>query len=137
MDQRESNNLKEILSLQPNRLKRVVDPTSFDFETTEDVPKLAGIVGQDRGNSVINFGLHVDKVGYNIYIAGLPGTGKTTFANALVHDFAQKDAELSDCCYVYNFEDEYKPQVLQLPVGMGKGLKQDMEDFVNNLRSDI
>src|SRR5699024_8344606 len=37
----------------------------------------------------------------------------------------------------YNFEDAYKPQVLQLPVGMGKGLKQDMEDFVNNLRSDI
>lgn len=131
------SNLKNNLSLEPDVLKRIVDPTIFDFKTTEELPELKGIVGQDRGNSVINFGLHVDKTGYNIYIAGLPGTGKTTFANKLVREFANREAELYDWCYVYNFEDSYRPKVLQLPVGMGKSLKQDMKDFVENLRSDI
>src|SRR5699024_1256006 len=37
----------------------------------------------------------------------------------------------------YNFEDAYKPKVLQLPAGMGKNLKQDMKDFVHNLKADI
>ena len=129
--------LKEQLSLEPEVLKRVVDPSTFDFNTTKEVPELRGIIGQDRGNSVINFGLHVDKLGYNIYIAGLPGTGKTTFANKIVREFANREAELYDWCYVYNFEDSYRPKVLQLPVGMGKSLKQDMKDFVENLKTDI
>src|SRR5699024_7483915 len=117
--------------------KRTVNPAEFDFETTAELPNLQGIVGQKRGHSVINFGLHVEKVGYNIYIAGLPGTGKNTFANSLVRQFAEDEVELFDWCYVYNFEDAYKPRVLKLPVGFGKRLKQDMEDFVNNLKMDI
>lgn len=127
----------ETLKLTAQQLKRTVDPAGFDFETTAELPNLKGIVGQKRGHSVINFGLHVDKVGYNIYIAGLPGTGKNTFANSLVRQFAEDEVELFDWCYVYNFEDAYKPRVLKLPVGFGKRLKQDMEDFVNNLKMDI
>jgi len=128
---------KALAALQPEKLKRYVDPSSFSFHTTAEVPELAGIVGQERGHSVINFGLHVEKDGYNIYIAGLPGTGKTTFANKLVKKFAAKEVDLYDWCYVYNFKDAYKPKVLQLPVGMGKNLKQDMADFVENLKADI
>ncbi|HZW69086.1 MAG TPA: ATP-binding protein [Pseudogracilibacillus sp.] len=127
----------EALKLTAQQLKRTVNPAEFDFETTAELPNLKGIVGQKRGHSVINFGLHVDKVGYNIYIAGLPGTGKNTFANSLVREFAEDEVELFDWCYVYNFDDAYKPKVLKLPVGFGKKLKQDMEDFVNNLKTDI
>lgn len=135
--QQNIKDIKESLKLIPNQLKRTVDPSTFDFKTTKELPNLQGIVGQERGHSVINFGLNVDKVGYNIYVAGLPGTGKNTFANSLVRKFAQDDVELFDWCYVYNFEDAYKPKVLQLPVGLGKSLKQDMEDFVQNLKADI
>lgn len=125
------------LKVMPTKLKRTIDPAYFNFETTEELPNLKGIVGQERGHSVINFGLNVNKVGYNIYVAGLPGTGKNTFAHSLVKEFAKGEAELFDWCYVYNFEDAYKPKVLQLPVGLGKNLKQDMEDFVLNLKADI
>ncbi len=133
----QKSSLRESLRLEPEVLKREVDPATFDFETTEEVPELEGIIGQDRGNSVIRFGLHVDQAGYNIYIAGLPGTGKTTFANKIVKEFADRETELYDWAYVYNFEDSYRPKVLKLPVGMGKSLKQDMKDFVENLKTDI
>src|SRR5690625_45838 len=132
-----SQSLKNKLKLEVEQLKRTVDPNQFPFETTEELPDLKGIVGQKRGHSVINFGLHVEKDGYNIYIAGLPGTGKTTFANKLVKKFAAKEVDLYDWCYVYNFKNTYKPKVLQLPDGMGKNLKQDMADFVENLKADI
>lgn len=129
--------LLEKVSLAPEQLKRTVDETVFEFETTAQVPELVSIVGQERGRSVMDFGLHVNKIGYNMYIAGPPGTGKTTLSNSLVHEFASKEAELADWCYVYNFDDAHKPNVLQLPVGMGKHLKQDMEDFIYNLQTDI
>src|SRR5690625_5255055 len=72
-----------------------------------------------------------------MYVAGLPGTGKTTFTHSLVKEFANSEADLHDWCYVYNFADAYKPKVLQLPVGMGKSLQQDMDKFVQNLKTDI
>lgn len=129
--------LKAKVALPPEKLKRSVDSSQFEFETTESLPELTSIVGQERGRSVMHFGLNVNKNGYNLYIAGLPGTGKTTFTNSLVKEFANKKVELFDWCYVYNFEDAYKPKALQLPVGMGKSLKQDMKDFVHNLKADI
>lgn len=118
-------------------LKRTVDPTVFEFETTEEVPELTSIVGQERGRQVMQFGLNVKKVGYNIYVAGIPGTGKTTFTNSIVKEFARHGSELYDWCYVYNFEDEYQPKVLQLPVGLGKQLKKDMSELIQNLQADI
>ena len=124
-------------ALSPNQLKKTVDETQFEFETTEQVPTLTSIVGQERGRSVMDFGLNVNKIGYNLYVAGIAGTGKTTFTHSIVKEFAKKETTLYDWCYVYNFDDAYKPKVLQLPVGMGKSLKEDMENLILDLKVDI
>lgn len=138
MEQQQSESkVKAQVALTYDKLKRTVDPAQFSFETTENLPDLTSIVGQERGRTVMNFGLNVNQVGYNMYIAGLPGTGKSTFTHKLVKEFADKETTLYDWCYVYNFKDNYRPNVLQLPVGMGRELKQDMEDFVQNLKADI
>ena len=129
--------VKQRTALSPDHLKRTVDYSKFEFETTEQVPKLTNIVGQERGRAVMNFGLNVDKVGYNIYVSGIAGTGKTTFTNSIIQEFAQKETQLYDWCYVYNFEDAHRPKTLQLPVGLGKKLKQDMEELIENLKIDI
>ncbi len=129
--------IKKQASLSPDVLKRTVDATKFEFETTEQVPKLTSIVGQERGRTVMKFGLNVDKSGYNLYVSGIAGTGKTTFTKSIVHEVAKKDAELFDWCYVHNFEDSYKPKVLQLPVGLGKRLQNDMKQLVRDLKTDI
>lgn len=118
-------------------LKAVVDDTQFPFKTTEQVPGLTGIVGQKRGRDAMTFGLQVNKPGYNIYVAGLSGTGKTTYTNAIVREFAKKKIEHYDWCYVYNFEDKSKPKVLKVIAGTGKKLQRDMEDFIKNLQTDI
>lgn len=132
-----ASSIKQNVALSPEKLKRTVDYTKFEFETTEQVPILTSIVGQERGRAVMNFGLNVNKVGYNIYVSGIAGTGKTTFTKSIVKEFAKKDTELFDWCYVHNFEDSYKPKALQLPVGMGRSLKEDMEKLIHDLKVDI
>lgn len=129
--------LKQRRELSYRELKRFVDYRKFGFQTIEQLPNLTGMVGQERGTKAMQFGLNVNKPGYNIYVSGIPGTGKSSYAKSIVKQFAQKEVKLYDWCYVYNFHDRYTPKMLQLPAGMGKRLKEDMEDFVQRLRVDI
>src|SRR5690625_4790030 len=131
------SHMKQKTALSPDNLKKSVDYTTFEFETTEEVPALTNVIGQERWTTVMQFGLNVNKVGYNLYVAGISGTGKTTFTHSIVKQFAKKEAKLSDWCYVYNFEDGSQPKVLQLPVGMGKSLQVDMETLIQDLKVDI
>ena len=85
----------------------------------------------------MKFGLHVNKPGYNLYVSGVEGTGKTAFVKTVVDDFSDREATLFDWCYVNNFEDGYKPKVLKLPVGLGKKLQKSMESLVTDLKVDI
>ncbi|PID15044.1 ATP-dependent protease [Sporosarcina sp. P34] len=128
---------KSKAELRPEQLKKIVDSSTFPFNSTEQVEKLTNIVGQQRARSVMNFGLHVNKPGYNLYVAGIEGVGKTSFVNTVVHNFSEKEATLFDWCYVNNFEDAYKPKVLKLPVGLGKKLQKSMEDLLKDLQVDI
>ncbi|MDV6377851.1 ATP-binding protein [Sporosarcina sp. GW1-11] len=129
--------IKQKTALEPTDLKKVVDSSMFTFESTEQAEKLTTIVGQQRARKVMNFGLHVNKPGYNLYVSGIVGTGKTSFVNSVVNDFANREAKLFDWCYVNNFEDEYKPKVLKLPAGLGKKLQKSMENLLNDLKVDI
>ena len=129
--------IKERARVQTEQLRKTVDSSVFEFETTEEVPELTNVIGQERGMAVMRFGLQVKKQGYNLYVAGIPGTGKTTFTNALMDEIAADDVELFDYCYVNNFTNSYKPKMLQLPVGIGKSLQADMDKLVENAMTDI
>ena len=60
------------------------DPDSLGFETTEEVSPLEATVGQDRAVEALEFGLSIDAPEYNIYVAGYPGTGRTTTLNTFL-----------------------------------------------------
>ncbi|MFD1928799.1 AAA family ATPase [Sporosarcina siberiensis] len=137
MDHFNIRSIRKQASLAPQDLKRFVDYSMLQFESTEQVEKLTTIVGQQRARTVMNFGLHVHKPGYHVYVCGIEGTGKTSFVNSIVNDFAKRDGHLFDWCYVNNFEDEYKPKVLKLPVGLGKQLQKSMENLLKDLKEDI
>src|SRR5699024_9717240 len=132
-----NHSIKKRARVKSEQLRKVVDPSIFEFETTEEVPELTSVIGQERGMAVMRFGLQVKKQGYNLYVAGIPGTGKTTFTNALIDEIAADDVKLFDYCYVHNFTNSYKPKMLQLPVGMGKSLQADMDKLVENTMKDI
>ncbi len=84
------------------KLRRVCDlDTELDFCTSSaDVPGLEGVIGQDRAVRSMQFGLAMDAPGYNIFVSGQPGTGKTTYVNASVTQAAADGPVPDDWCYV-------------------------------------
>lgn len=123
--------------LKVEKLKRYIDPAILDFETTDEVPVLEGIIGQDRAQKAMEFGVKIKQKGYNIFITGITGTGRTSFAATYIKEIAKKEKRPNDWVYVYNFEKPSQPIAIELPAGLGKEFKKDMEEFVEQLQKDI
>ena len=70
--------------LSPQCLRWTCDPSVFSFKTTEEIPPLQGIVEQERPIRAIRFGLDITSPGFNIYVSGLTGTGKTTVIRTFI-----------------------------------------------------
>ncbi|VBB08557.1 endopeptidase la (lon) serine protease (s16) signature [Lucifera butyrica] len=119
------------------KLRFVCDESKLSFETTASVPPLNVMIGQERAVKAVEFGLFTKIPGYNIFISGLVGTGKITYAKSAVHKVAQKQEVPNDWCYVNNFENQGQPIALSLPPGLGSILRQDMQELVEDLKREI
>ena len=120
-------------------LRRTCSPEDFSFETTEELEPLKEIIGQDRALNAIELGLGVkdDENRYNIYVAGQPGTGKTSAVNKFLEKVSKEEEAPPDICYVHNFENPDRPQYLRLEAGKGCEFKDDMDELVEHLEDGV
>lgn len=123
--------------LEPTDLRNICHVESLGFETTAELTSLEGIIGQGRASSAMEFGLAIKRAGYNIYVSGLTGTGRSSYSKTIINKFAKKEKTPDDWCYVYNFSNPDKPIALNLPAGMGSKLQKDMTKLVKNLKTNI
>ncbi|MFZ0547582.1 MAG: ATP-binding protein [Candidatus Promineifilaceae bacterium] len=124
---------KTIKSLTPEQLRRVCNPLHFDFETTAEVATIASIIGQPRGTRAIEFGITIDSYGYNIYVLGETGTGRTTAIRRFLEERAETQSRPDDWVYVYNFSTPHRPRAIQLPAGEGARFKNNMAELLSHL----
>ena len=117
-------------SLNSRELTRRCDTSSFEFDTTEELEVLEGVIEQERAVRSLKTGLSIGRRNYNIYVAGASGTGRTTIVRSILGETSAKQPSPSDWVYVYNFKDRESPQALELPAGKGRKLAQDMEWFL-------
>lgn len=130
------NNLSHhALSLQ--QLYNQCDLKDLDFTTTEDLPELEEIIGQDRALSAIEFGMGMNHKGYNLFILGSEGIGKTALIKTLLKKHYVNCKKPFDWCYVNNFDDPQHPRFLRLPIGTAKPLGEAMEKLVKIISSLI
>ena len=120
-----------------DKLRWHCEPKSLKLGSTDDVVPSREIIGQERALRALRVGLEMDHFGYNIFVTGLSGTGRTTTIKRMLRDFEMKPSELLDHCYVNNFKNPDNPLALSLPAGQGRSLQQDMENFVKELLRDI
>ena len=118
-------------------LKMTCDPNIFDFETTENLESIAEGIGQERGIKALEFGVNVDVKGYNLYIEGPTGVGKTRYTRNYLDKVAKTRKVPSDWCYIYNFENPNEPIAVSLPAGQGKEFKDSMDGFIKEIKKDI
>ena len=93
-------NFKELPSEQ---LCNQCDLSSFTFKDTSELEPLNGIIGQERAVKAMEFGLKISISGYNLYMSGQTGTGKTSYAKSYIEKLAKKrkipdDRYMLDIC---------------------------------------
>ena len=125
------------LKLAPEALSWRCDPNQFEFVSTEELPVLDGTIGQDRALTAIDFGLGVKNGGYNIFVLGEPGTGRSSTIKNILNSRAKDEPVPDDWCYLHDFNDGTRPCAMRLPPGVGKDLHKDVEELVQRLTEEI
>ncbi len=129
--------MPESYEIKYNMLRNECKPSFFNFKDTSQIESLEGIIGQDRAVKAMQFGLNVKVRGYNIYMSGMSGTGKTSYAQKYIKKIAINKKVPYDWCYVYNFDKPNQPMAVNLPAGTGKVFQKDMDDFIKILKLEI
>ena len=129
--------MEQIRELFYGELKKGCFPEEFSFDTTAELTPLEGIIGQDRAVKAFDFGLRVKIKGYNIYMAGPAGTGKTTLAKSSAQRQAAGEPVPKDWCYVYNFQNPRSPLALHFEAGLGRQFRDDMAELVQLLKVEL
>ena len=123
--------------LKPEDLRWECDPNIFEFDSTESLKPIEGILGQERALKAIRLGVDLHAPGYNTYIAGLSGTGKMSTVKKMLESISSNVAKLNDYAYVNNFKDTDRPILLTFEVGKAKVFKEDLESAIGLLQRQI
>ena len=123
--------------LPPERLRKECDPNIMRCKTTQELAPLGEIIGQERAVRALKFGLGIRDQGFNIYVAGFPGTGRKTAVKNFVEEIARVEPVPPDFCYVNNFSNQYEPKAIQLPAGKGKEFRDNVKNLIESIRTAL
>lgn len=121
----------------PEKLRLYCRPDELQYDTSEEVTPLKDFIGQERAVRAMQFGLAMRAPGYNIYVAGPPGTGKSTYVQEILSQAALSSQTPDDWVYLYNFANPDNPVAIPLPQGTGVVFYRDLEAMVRNFRTVI
>ncbi|HTX18921.1 MAG TPA: ATP-binding protein [Bacteroidota bacterium] len=120
-----------------DKLRWHIDPKKLKVKLSSELTPSRDIVGQERALRSLRVGLEMKHFGYNIFLTGLSGTGRTTTIKRMLQRFESTQAELSDICYVFNFKNPDMPRALRFSAGDGKEFKEEMDTFIEELFRNI
>ncbi|MFO7736540.1 MAG: ATP-binding protein, partial [bacterium] len=127
----------EKLKVPPEKLRFYPEIPNFEGKTSEDITPGEYSFFQKRGFEAFDFGISIQKKGFNIYAAGQYGTGKTSSIRKYLEKHSKNEKKPDDVCYVHNFKDKDKPHILTMTAGEGEHLVKDMEDLLDYLQYQI
>jgi lon-related putative ATP-dependent protease len=119
------------------KYRRFCPPEVLKCKSTKELTPNDDIIGQDRALKALSFGLEIGEKGFNVYAAGVPGTGKTTTVRAFLEDIAKERPVPQDWCYVYNFENPSVPNAIKLKSGWAAEFKKDISGLIATSRQVI
>lgn len=125
--------MKKIKELNVKDLKNECEIEDFKFKKTTELEPFNGIIGQERAMNAIKTAMQIPQKGFNLYLCGSIGIGKTAYALSVVNNLAKDQPVPNDICYVYNFENPNEPISIVLEPGMGLEFKRDMNRFISSL----
>ena len=127
---------RRMAELPISELRWRCDPARLGLRGTAEIAARPQIIGQERALAALRLGLEIASPGYNIFVTGLTGTGKTTTICRLLEEL-RLPGPPPDLCYVHNFRQPEEPWALRLPAGMGRALRRDMHELVEFIRRSL
>lgn len=126
-----------IRKLAVDEVTNTCSAANLGFESTEALEAAPTIIGQKRALQALEFGLEIRNSGFNVYAAGLPGTGKMTAITGFLERVAKDKETPSDWCYVHNFDDPYRPRSLMLRPGAAVRFQKNVKKLIETAQVDI
>jgi ATP-dependent Lon protease len=134
MEDNQMSDIKSQVEVAVNDLRYHLDEKEYaetDFEKTDPC---CGIIGQDRALAAVEMGLEIKSGGYNIFVTGKSGTGRTTAVKLLLEGAQDREEpNLQDICFVNNFRMAESPRVLYFPAGEGRKFKKSIGYLIDSL----
>jgi ATP-dependent Lon protease len=119
------------------KLRLWINEKDLKFSSTKDLACSQDIVGQQRAVEALKLGLEIKASGYNIFVTGPVGTGRTTTVKYLLETLEKSMETPNDKCYVNNFKNPDQPRLITLPAGMGRVFKNSMDELIEYLKRNI
>jgi predicted ATP-dependent protease len=118
------------------RIHIAAEALSFS-ETSELLQHPLPWIGQERAEKAARFGLGIDQPGYNLFVLGEIGSGRSSLLQQMMQSVAGTRAVPPDLCYLHNFDVPERPRALRMPPGQGRLLRQLMAKMVETLQLEI
>ncbi|OGD12674.1 MAG: ATP-dependent protease, partial [Candidatus Aminicenantes bacterium RBG_13_62_12] len=123
--------------LTADKLRWECDPARIPFASTDELTPCDEIIGQERALRALKTGLDIKSLGYNIFITGMVGTGRTTTIKQLLERLEKSGRVPDDILYVNNFKNPDEPRLVMLPAGKGRMFEGAMRSLIDMLRTNI
>ena len=130
------------MKISPDKLKKTKSPATWKISTTDDIHlaksrKPEPLIGQQRAFEAMEFGLRVGERGYNIFVVGQPGSGRTSYVLERLQSIGENLPTPDDWLYLYNFAKPSEPLAVSVSAGKGKKLSDDLDELLQDLKTVI
>ncbi|MFA5985668.1 MAG: ATP-binding protein [Methylococcaceae bacterium] len=119
------------LKLPLSALKLTIDLSDFTPAATTKSKRV--ILGQQRAQAALEFGVAMQNSGYNIFVMGEPGTGRLSMITSHLASLAQTGPAPLSYAYVNNFDNAREPVAVELPAGYGQTFSKDIEKLIDEI----
>ena len=116
---------------------QTIHPDSLSFTTTADIEPFHGVLGQSRAVNAIQFGVAMERPGYNIFVMGDTGTGRSSYVRDYLKSEAKRQATPDIWCYVNNFKNPREPKALALLPQEASEFKRVISELIEQLMASF
>jgi len=112
-------------------LRSFCDYKKFNFKTTKSLSSKITPIGQDRAIEAITTALNIKKKGFNLFLSGNSGCGKSSVIKAILESRAESESPSNDWIYLHNFDNNSKPIAVEVEKGKAKKFTKDLHKVID------
>ena len=87
--------------------------------------------------SALELGFEINNKGFNIFVSGESGTGRTSTVKEILNKKAVKELTPNDIVLLYNFENKERPIAVSIPSSSGVKLKKTYDTLIDKTLSKL